>query len=84
MSFKGQPEIPLIRCFWLPLFFALEALVAVLKNCVVINDEVYCWDSVSRQYVKAKLEADKTANVPDEAIKAICMKMFNLKEITDE
>jgi len=58
--------------------------MAILNNCVVIDDKVYCWDSVSRQYVAAKLEVDKTANVPDEAIKAISMKRFNLIEKTGE
>jgi len=52
----------------------------ILKDCVVIDDQVFCWDSVTKQAVGAKLEIDKTIHVSEEAIKQVCMKHFKLKE----
>jgi len=54
--------------------------MAILKDCVVIGDQVYCWDDVTKQVVATNLEVDKKKNVPEEAIKQVCMKHFNLKE----
>ena len=52
----------------------------ILKDCVVIDDQIFCWDTVTKQVVATNLEADKNKNVPEEAIKQVCMKHFNLKD----
>jgi len=51
-----------------------------LKDCVVIGDQVFCWDTVTKQVVGTNLEADKNKHVPEDAIKLVCMKHFKLKE----
>jgi len=55
----------------------------ILKDCVVIGDQVYCWDDVIKQVVGTNLEVDKKKHVPEEAIKQVCMKHFNLKDNDD-
>jgi hypothetical protein len=51
-----------------------------LKSCVVIGDRVYCWDDSAKKCVAAKLEIQPDLPVPDEAIKQVMMRLFNLKE----
>ena len=55
----------------------------VLKDCVVIGDQVYCWDTINKQVVAANLEVSKDKNIPEEAIKLVCMKHFSLKECNE-
>ena len=52
----------------------------ILKSCIVYDDKVYCWDTNRQRYVKAFLEVDEGAPVPDEAKKLIAMKQFDLVE----
>jgi len=52
----------------------------VLKCCVVIGDKVYCWDDTNKRYVAAKLEIQPDVPVPEEAMKQVAMKMFDLME----
>jgi hypothetical protein len=63
-----------------PNSFNWGGLMTILNDCVVMGDKVYCWDSVSGKCVGAKLEAQPEMPVPDEAVKAIMMKRFNLVE----
>jgi len=51
-----------------------------LKNCVVIDDKVYCWDTVNSRFVEAELVAKPKSVVPAEARKLIAMKEFGLIE----
>jgi len=52
----------------------------VLKACVVIGDKVYCWDDTNKRYVAARLEALPDMPVPEDAMKQVAMKMFDLTE----
>jgi len=60
----------------------MEDVMPVLKDCVVIGDKVYCWDDINKKYVGAKLEVQPDMPVPEEAIKQIVMKRYNLVERT--
>ena len=51
-----------------------------MKHCVVIDDTVYGWDETRKRFVAAKLQVDESIIVPDEAVKLISMKRFNLVE----
>ncbi|GBU22850.1 hypothetical protein R80B4_02762 [Fibrobacteres bacterium R8-0-B4] len=52
----------------------------VLKACVVIGDKAYCWDDTNKRYVAAKLEIQPDVPVPEEAMKLVAMKLFDLTE----
>jgi hypothetical protein len=52
----------------------------ILKGCVVIGDKVFCWDDTNKRYVAARLEVQPDVPVPEEAMKQVAMKLFNLKE----
>jgi len=59
---------------------AEEAVMPVLKTCVVIGDKLYCYDEARKKCVAVKLEVQPDVPVPEKAEKLIAMKRFNLIE----
>jgi hypothetical protein len=55
----------------------------ILKDCVVMEDRVYCWDDTNKIHVEADLVVKPKSDVPDEARKLIAMKEFSLVENKD-
>jgi hypothetical protein len=53
-----------------------------LQDCVVVRGRYFCWDSESKDIVEVKLEKlPKTKDdVCEEALKAIAIRRFGLKE----